>query len=437
MVVLATPANPTGRWVSEGMREFVEAASRHALVVVDEAYVDYAPPVLTGLDLVKEGAPIVSLRTFSKIWGLAGLRIGYAVMPATLAAHARSVQDTFEVSTLAQVAALASLQDRDEIARRAAENARVRSALEAHLAERGVEYYPSAANFVCCRPADDPVAFSARMTAGRRAGAAARGVRRPGARAHRPARRARPAAAARRHRRRARRNGVSPPAPWAPEARRLGARRAVVRSPAVFSDFIDWIESLGFLAVFLLSMLDSVGLPATGDAIVITYSAASDKPLGLIILVAFLGGVCGDHIAYWVGRLGGARLLHRFLDPAKEQRLAEMMDKHAPWVLIFGRLVAAIRTKAAVLAGSARLDYARFTIWNALGCALWATTYAILGRTARQAHHRRAGVGRPRDPHRRRRPDRARSSRGSAAAGGATAARPRRRRRRRRSPIRD
>ena len=165
MVVLATPANPTGRWVSEGLREFVEAASRDALVVVDEAYVDYAPPVLTGLDLVKEGAPIVSLRTFSKIWGLAGLRIGYAVLPATLAAHARSVQDTFEVSTLAQVAALASLQDRDEIARRAEENARVRSALEAHLADRGVEYYPSAANFVCCRPADDPVAFSARMTA--------------------------------------------------------------------------------------------------------------------------------------------------------------------------------------------------------------------------------------------------------------------------------
>ena len=120
-----------------------------------------------------------------------------------------------------------------------------------------------------------------------------------------------------RHRRRARRNGVGPPAPRAPEAPRLGARRAVVRSPAVFSDFIDWIESLGFLAVFLLAMLDSVGLPATGDAIVITYSAASDKPLGLIILVAFLGGVCGDHIAYWVGRLGGARLLHRFLDPAE------------------------------------------------------------------------------------------------------------------------
>lgn len=155
----------------------------------------------------------------------------------------------------------------------------------------------------------------------------------------------------------------------------------MIRSPAVFSDFIDWIESLGFLAVFLLAMLDSLGLPATGDAIVITYSAASDKPLALIILVAFLGGVCGDQIAYWIGRLGGSRLIHRFLDPAKEERLADKVHRHAPLVLVFGRMVAAIRTKAAVLAGSARLNYARFTLWNALGCLLWATTYAILGRT--------------------------------------------------------
>ncbi len=174
----------------------------------------------------------------------------------------------------------------------------------------------------------------------------------------------------------------------------------------MLSDFIDWIESLGFLAVFLLSMLDSVGLPATGDAIVITYSAASDKPLGLIILVAFLGAVCGDHIAYWVGRLGGARLLHRFLDPAKEQRLAEMMDKHAPWVLIFGRLVAAIRTKAAVLAGSARLSYLRFTLWNAIGCLLWATTYAILGRTIGKRIIDALESAGPRDPRRRRHRDR-------------------------------
>jgi histidinol-phosphate aminotransferase len=176
VVVLATPANPTGRWVAEGLREFAERASRDALVVVDEAYAEYAPPVTTGIDLVRDGMPVVALRTFSKIWGLAGARIGYAVLPATLAEHARTVQDTFEVNTLAQVAALASLtEDLDEIARRAAENARVRDALQAHLDARGVGYYPSAANFVCCRPpGEDADGFAARMTA---AGALVRALR--------------------------------------------------------------------------------------------------------------------------------------------------------------------------------------------------------------------------------------------------------------------
>ena len=122
-------------------------------------------------------------------------------------------------------------------------------------------------------------------------------------------------------------------------------------------DVIDWIEGLGLIAVFVLAVLDSLGLPATGDAILITASATWDRPLALIILVAFCGGVVGDHIAYWVGRKGGSRLIHRFLDPAKEQKLSVQVDRHAPVVLVFGRMVAAIRTKAAVLAGPISIPY--------------------------------------------------------------------------------
>jgi membrane protein DedA with SNARE-associated domain len=148
----------------------------------------------------------------------------------------------------------------------------------------------------------------------------------------------------------------------------------------VFGDIIDWIEELGLVAVFFLAVLDSMGLPATGDAALIGWAATSDRPLLLIGAVAFAGAVVGDHIAYWVGRSGGSRLVRRFLQPEKERKLAERMHRHAPLVLVFGRMVAAIRTKAAVLSGSARLDYRRFAVWNLLGCALWATTYAILGR---------------------------------------------------------
>jgi histidinol-phosphate aminotransferase len=75
-------------------------------------------------------------------------------MPAALTRHARALQETFEVGTLPQAAALASLDEPEEIARRATENARVRGALEAWLAERGVDHWPSTTNFVAVRPAD-------------------------------------------------------------------------------------------------------------------------------------------------------------------------------------------------------------------------------------------------------------------------------------------
>ena len=162
VVVLATPNNPTGRVVMEGLEEFVAAVEPHALVLLDEAYHEYAPPRVTGLDLFHAGHEVVVLRTFSKAWGLAGARIGYAVMDPALQAVARSAQDTFEVSAATFAAARASLDDADVIAARMVENARVRDRMEAHFAELGIDCWPSATNFVCARP-PDPDAFAARM----------------------------------------------------------------------------------------------------------------------------------------------------------------------------------------------------------------------------------------------------------------------------------
>ena len=162
VVVLATPNNPTGRVVTEGLEAFVADVSPHAMVMLDEAYHEYAPPRVTGLDLFHAGHEVVVLRTFSKAWGLAGARVGYAVMDPALQAVARSAQDTFEVSAAAFMAARASLDDADLIAERVAENARVRDRLEAQFAALGIDCWPSAANFVCARP-PDPDAFAARM----------------------------------------------------------------------------------------------------------------------------------------------------------------------------------------------------------------------------------------------------------------------------------
>jgi histidinol-phosphate aminotransferase len=162
LVVLATPANPTGCQVMSGMREFVAEASKSALVVIDEAYFEYGDPATSGLDLFREGAEVVVLRTFSKAWGLAGARIGYAVMAPALRAVARSAQDTFEVSAIAFRAALAALDDGDEVRRRVEENAAVRARLLELFEEFESPCYESRANFVCTLPRDAE-AFAARM----------------------------------------------------------------------------------------------------------------------------------------------------------------------------------------------------------------------------------------------------------------------------------
>jgi histidinol-phosphate aminotransferase len=154
LVVLATPANPTGCQVTAGMREFVAEASKTAMVVVDEAYFEYGDPATSGLDLLHEGAEVVVLRTFSKAWGLAGARIGYGVMAPDLRRIARAAQDTFEVSALAFRAARAALGDSDEVARRVAENAAVRGRLQELLDEFDAPCYDSRANFVCTHPRD-------------------------------------------------------------------------------------------------------------------------------------------------------------------------------------------------------------------------------------------------------------------------------------------
>lgn len=162
VLFLSTPANPTGHVVLDGLDRFVDAASGRALVVIDEAYTEFAPPRPTGADLIRAGLPLVSLRTFSKVYGLAGLRIGYAIVPAGMAGAVRACQETFETSALAQAAALASLAETDEIARRVSENAEVRERLRALLDGLGLDPYPSATNFVTCRPAD-PTGFVGRL----------------------------------------------------------------------------------------------------------------------------------------------------------------------------------------------------------------------------------------------------------------------------------
>jgi histidinol-phosphate aminotransferase len=122
------------------------------LTVVDEAYFEYVddpgfPDAIE--DAAKDGRHVLCLRTFSKIYGLAGLRIGYGVGPAPVIAAIRKVQRAFDVTTPAQEAALASLDGAAEIERRRRVNRESMALLEATLREHGFEpISPAAGNFL-------------------------------------------------------------------------------------------------------------------------------------------------------------------------------------------------------------------------------------------------------------------------------------------------
>jgi len=153
LVYVCHPNNPTGTANGrDELRAFVDAVPAHVLVVLDQAYFEYIddPDYADGIaELFRPDGNVVVLRTFSKIYGLAGARVGYGVAPADVVTAADKVRPAFHVTATAQAAALASIGDEEELARRRALNAEGRARLEAILREHGLEPVgPAVGNFV-------------------------------------------------------------------------------------------------------------------------------------------------------------------------------------------------------------------------------------------------------------------------------------------------
>jgi histidinol-phosphate aminotransferase len=162
LVYVCHPNNPTGTANTRAeLDRFFEAVPEHVLVVLDQAYFEYIddPDYADGLDYFRQGKRVVVLRTFSKIYGLAGLRVGYGVAPADVVAATSKVRRAFDVSATAQAAALASIDDGGELARRRSANAAGRAQLESILREHGLEPVPSLGNFVFVEVGDGRAVF--------------------------------------------------------------------------------------------------------------------------------------------------------------------------------------------------------------------------------------------------------------------------------------
>ena len=150
LVFLANPNNPTGTLVSrDDVRRFVADLPPKVLCVLDEAYAEYAEDEPAGIDLVREGHERVCvLRTFSKVYGLAALRIGYAIASPPIADALNRVRPLFNVNQPAQEAALASLHETEAVRRRIRHTRTAREELHETLAAAGLDPIPSHANFV-------------------------------------------------------------------------------------------------------------------------------------------------------------------------------------------------------------------------------------------------------------------------------------------------
>ncbi|MCV2488492.1 histidinol-phosphate transaminase [Geodermatophilus sp. YIM 151500] len=152
VVFVCNPNNPTGTAVRRAeLERFLDAVPETALVVLDEAYREFVtdPDVPDGLQLMRGRPNVAVLRTFSKAYGLAGLRVGYLVAEDPAVAEAvRKTHVPFSVSTLAQAAAVAALGSGDEVRRRVAAVVAERDRLTAALRERGIDVPDSQANFV-------------------------------------------------------------------------------------------------------------------------------------------------------------------------------------------------------------------------------------------------------------------------------------------------
>lgn len=161
LVFLPSPNNPTGTANTEAeIHAFVRALPEQVVFVFDEAYAEYLdnPPDLR--PLLAEGRKVIGLRTFSKIFGLASLRVGYGYASPELAGLLNRVRQPFNVNAIGQAAAVAALDDVDFTARARATNAAGLGQLVLALGERGLETIPSVANFLLVKVGDGARIFA-------------------------------------------------------------------------------------------------------------------------------------------------------------------------------------------------------------------------------------------------------------------------------------
>jgi histidinol-phosphate aminotransferase len=151
LICLANPNNPTGTWCdSSQLSAFLARVPSHVLVLVDEAYIEYVsdPALRSAVELRTRFPNLIVARTFSKAYGLAGLRVGYIIAEPALLALLEPVRESFNVNALALTAAQAALADDAHLRSVVVQNAAERESLAGALRSMGLQVLPSQTNFL-------------------------------------------------------------------------------------------------------------------------------------------------------------------------------------------------------------------------------------------------------------------------------------------------
>lgn len=152
-----------------------------------------------------------------------------------------------------------------------------------------------------------------------------------------------------------------------------------------------WLLSLfiqqGYLLVFLAVFLDNAGLPLPGELVLLAFgflARTGHLDVGWGLIVASIGAMAGDNMSYWLGRLGGVRILRTYCRMTLGsgqcvERAVAFYHRFGPLTVISGRFVIGLRAFVVPLAGSARIPYGQFLLFDAIGALLWSTIFIVTG----------------------------------------------------------
>jgi membrane protein DedA with SNARE-associated domain len=160
--------------------------------------------------------------------------------------------------------------------------------------------------------------------------------------------------------------------------------------PGILGDLAPLLARYGYLAVFGLVGVESFGVPAPGQTILIAaavYAGTGKLNIAWVAVVAFVAATLGDNLGYLIGRVGGRPLVHRygryvFLTEERLEHVEQVFERYGGKLVVVARFVDGLRQFNGVVAGIAGMHWPHFLACNALGAALWVSTWTLAGRLA-------------------------------------------------------